>query len=447
MPAVAMADTVERYLSRFETLEKDWAGRDPGWLRPVRKAAIARFVEIGFPTARDEEWRFTKLAPLTNRFFDLPEDGPDSPNLDGAAISARSIPGIEGPLLAFVDGRYAPELSTLPELAGGLRVASLAETLRRDADSLKELLAGKSEANADAFRSLGSAFLQDGAYVRVPAGTVAEAPIRLLFVSSGAADMKAIHLRNLIVAERGSEVTIVQHYLSLRDHDGFTNVGTDVVVGENASVTDYRIEEEGPKAIHVSNLEARLGRDGRFASHAALLGGALVRNNVHPVLDGEGCDCLLNGLYLADGQEQIDNHMRVEHAKPHGSSRQFFRGILDGHARGIFAGRIIVARDAQKTDAKQNNSNLLLSEHAEADSKPQLEIYADDVKCTHGATVGQINEEALFYLRSRGIDEAAARNLLIDAFATECIDRMELESVRDYLKAFLARRLHAGVKE
>jgi Fe-S cluster assembly protein SufD len=242
------------------------------------------------------------------------------------------------------------------------------------------------------------------------------------------------HPRNLIIAEEDSQASIVEDYISLGDGVFFSNVVTELIAGDNAVISHYLIEREGIRALNVSTLLTLQGRSSYVASHSVLVGGALVRNNVHPVLAGEGAECLINGLFIGKGRQHLDNYMLVEHASPHCSSRQFYNGILDDHAHGVFHGRIIVHKDAQKTDAKQTNRNLLLSDNAQIDTKPQLEIYADDVKCTHGATIGQVEEEALFYLRSRGIDEASARGLLLYAFASECLDRMSCAPVREYLQ-------------
>ncbi len=242
------------------------------------------------------------------------------------------------------------------------------------------------------------------------------------------------HPRNLIVAEENSQATIVEDYVSLGTEIAFCNTATELVAGDHAVISHYMIEREHTQAFNISTLRLQQGRASNVASHSVLMGGALVRNNVHPVLAGEGAECLINGLFIGNGRQHLDNYMLVEHASPHCSSRQFYNGILDGHAHGVFHGRIIVHKDAQKTDAKQTNRNLLLSDDAQVDTKPQLEIYADDVKCTHGATIGQMDETALFYLRSRGIDESSARRMLLMAFAGECMDRMRAGAARTHVE-------------
>jgi Fe-S cluster assembly protein SufD len=290
---------------------------------------------------------------------------------------------------------------------------------------------------------LNTAFAEDGAFVHVSRGTFVEQPIYLLFISTAgdsATDAPMMnHPRNLFIVEEGAQVAIVEDYFSLGDTAGsLCNTATELVAKDGAIVSHYMIEREHKQSFNISTLRIEQGRNANVASHSVLLGGGLVRNNVHPVLAGEGSECSINGLFVGNGKQHLDNYMLVEHAKPHCSSRQFYNGILDDSAHGVFHGRIIVHKDAQKTDAKQTNRNLLLSDNAQIDTKPQLEIYADDVKCTHGATIGQIEENALFYLRSRGIDEASARKLLLMAFANECLDRMREDSVRSGIEKLLS---------
>jgi Fe-S cluster assembly protein SufD len=290
---------------------------------------------------------------------------------------------------------------------------------------------------------LNTAFGEDGAYLRVPRGTAIEEPIHLLFISTGTDQPTMSHPRNLLVFEDETEATVVEEYVSLGGGPVLSNSATELVAGENSTISHYMIEREHSEAFNISTLRIQQGRSANVASHSVLLGGGLVRNNVHPVLAGEGGECLINGLFVGYGRQHLDNYMHVEHASPHCSSRQFYNGILDGHAHGVFHGRIVVHKDAQKTDAKQTNRNLLLSDDAQIDTKPQLEIYADDVKCTHGATIGQIEENALFYLQSRGIDEASARRLLLLAFASECVERMKAGAARERVEQLIHGHLLA----
>jgi Fe-S cluster assembly protein SufD len=333
-------------------------------------------------------------------------------------------------------------LSNIGSLPKGVQVGSLAQAF--NSKNVEQHLGRYLNIQRDAFCALNTAYIEDGAYVYVPRRTVVEHPVSLLFISIAGDTPQMSHPRNLIVAEEQSEVNIVEDYVSFGTGVFFSNVVSELVAGAGAVVSHHMLEREDRQAYNISTLRTQQGRDANVSSHSMLLGGALVRNNVHPVLAGEGGDCLINGLFVGSGTQHLDNYMLVEHASPHCSSRQFYNGILDERAHGVFHGRIIVHKDAQKTDAKQTNRNLLLSDDAQIDTKPQLEIYADDVKCTHGATIGQVEENALFYLRSRGIDEASARRLLLLAFASECLERIKNREVRDYVANVVRQSLPAG---
>jgi Fe-S cluster assembly protein SufD len=420
------------WLTAFETLDRRSSG--PAWLQSLRQKAFARFWELGFPTTHDEDWRFTNAAPIACAAFVLPESG------------ARVLPDDIRPYLledtacrlVFVNGCFVPELSDRQSLPANVVATSLAGALESDAAAVERHLARYEDYRDEAFTALNTAFVQDGAYVSIPQKTVLEKPIYLLYVSAGNTVPQMTHPRNLIVVGEQAQAAIVEDYVSLGSGAFFSNVVTELAVGANAAVEHYLVEREDRQAYNVSTLHIQQGRTANVASHSVLLGGALVRNNVHPVLEGEGGECLINGLFIGGGRQHMDNYMKVEHRAPHCASRQFYNGILDGRAHGVFHGRIIVQKGAQKTDAKQTNRNLLLSDDAQIDTKPQLEIYADDVKCTHGATIGQIDEEALFYLRSRGLPDREARGLLLFAFAHECLDRMKSAAVREWLSRSVA---------
>jgi len=274
--------------------------------------------------------------------------------------------------------------------------------------------------------------MEDGGFVYIPSGTVLKTPVHLLYVSTPGDKPSITNPRNLIVSEDNCQADIIEHYVSLDDSTYFSNVVTEMVVGENSTLGHYMLELESKKAFNISTLRVQQARSSNIRSHAILMGGALVRNNVHPVLAGEGCDSLINGLYMSTDRQHMDNYMKVEHVSPHCDSRQLYNGVLDGRSKGVFHGRIIVHKDAQKTDAKQTNRNLLLSDNAQIDTKPQLEIYADDVKCTHGATIGQMDEKAIFYLRSRGISEEDSRDIILSAFTNQTLDSMNVQAVKNY---------------
>jgi Fe-S cluster assembly protein SufD len=430
-------------LDNFEVLEKRLA--QPSWLTELRRQAFAAFSKVGFPTLKDEDWRFTSIAPIANTDFVLGEKAELSPR----ALDQFVLPD-SGARLVFINGHFVPELSSTSVAdAPGVKVMSLREAITNGSALVEIHLARNDAYQGDAFAALNTAFLDDGAFVLVPKNTIVKKPIYVVYVSVGDEQAQMAHPRNLFVAGENSLATFVEDYITLKDpgklnssalRDGqsssgvfFSNVVSEVAAAEGANVEHYLIEREDEQALNVSTLLIRQERSAVVASHSILLGGALVRNNVHPILAGEGADCLINGLFIGRGRQHMDNYMKVEHVAPHCNSRQFYNGILDECARGVFHGRIIVHPNAQRTDAKQTNRNLLLSDNAQIDTKPQLEIYADDVKCTHGATIGQIEEEALFYLRSRGLSEAEARGLLLYAFASESLDRMRSAPVREML--------------
>jgi len=426
----------EKYLEIFDLFSKLSAAAQPRWLQSLRQDAFARFSEIGFPTTHDEDWRFTNVAAVASTPFQLA--GSDLVNKEqlepfGTAQFACC--------LVFVNGLFSHELSNVASLPKGVTVGSLAWQLKNDPAAVEQHLGKYLNTQRDAFASLNTAFLEDGVYVYVPRGVVVDTSIYVLYVTVPGSAPMMNHPRNLIVAEESSQVTVVEDYVSLGEGTTFSNAATELVAGDNANVSHYMIVREGEQAYNFSTLRIQQGRSANVATHSLLLSGALVRNNVHPVLAGEGSECLINGLFMANGRQHMDNYMLVEHASPHCDSRQFYNGILNGQSHGVFHGRIIVHKDAQKTDAKQTNRNLLLSDDAQIDTKPQLEIYADDVKCTHGATIGQVDENALFYLRSRGLAEAAARHVLLLAFANECLDRMNSPQVRDHLEKLVVAGL------
>jgi Fe-S cluster assembly protein SufD len=437
-----VTNETEYYREAFARFEQG-IGEGQAWLRPARRVALARFAELGFPTIHDEDWRFTSVAPIARTPFVPARTG--RMETDPRALAAFTFGGPEGARLVFVNGRYAPGLSSSPRsLPAGLKVMSLAHALTAARDLVEPHLARYADVQQDAFAALNTAFLEDGAFVHIPRGVVLEEPIHCLYVATEAGAPAITHPRNLILAGDDSQAAVVEDYVALTDEVYFSNAVTELVVGQNGVVGHYLIERENPQAYNVSTLRIQQGRSSNVASHSVLVGGALVRNNIHPVLAGEGAECLINGLFMATGRQHMDNYMKVEHAAPHCDSRQFYHGILDGQSRGVFHGRIVVHKGAQKTDAKQTNRNLLLSEEAQIDTKPQLEIYADDVKCTHGATIGQIDEEAVFYLRSRGIALEAARALLLFAFAGESLQRMKVEPIRRHLEALVTAWLPQG---
>ncbi|MGB6134929.1 MAG: Fe-S cluster assembly protein SufD [Acidobacteriaceae bacterium] len=432
MSAVAK---LESWLETFTDAEK--TAPRAAWLKKLREDAFARFLETGFPTTKDEDWRFTNVSAIAKTRFQPAR----ASTLSAGDTAAWRVDDVAATLV-FVNGRYAKELSQTSGLPKGVTVASLGEQIGQHPETLDKHLGRYADTQRDPFVALNTAFIGDGAYVHAARGVVVEAPIYLLYLSTQEDEPTVTHPRNLIVAEDAAQIAVIEDYVSVGDESvAFSNAVTELVAGESAVAQHYLIEREHLKAFNVSTLRIQQGRSANVASHSLLLGGGLVRNNVHPVLAGEGGECLINGLFLGTGRQHLDNFMHVEHAAPHCGSRQFYNGILDEQAHGVFHGRIVVHKDAQKTDAKQTNRNLLLSDDAQIDTKPQLEIYADDVKCTHGATIGQIEENALFYLQSRGIGEADARKLLLMAFAEECVGRMHSAVAREHIEGLIRAHL------
>jgi Fe-S cluster assembly protein SufD len=437
MPQVL--DIKDHYLEVFSRFEKARQADERSLLPELRESAMNRFAELGFPTPRDEEWRFTNIAPLTRTLF-RPASISVPQGLSVAKLETLTYERWDCHRLVFVNAAFAPELSDEPARHKWI-VQSLWEGVEDDTRLIEPFLAKYAIYEDHAFVALNTAFLHDGAFVNIPKGLVVEKPIHLVFVSVPGREATMAHPRTLIVAGVNSQATIVESYVSLGNAAAFTNVVTEIVLEENANIDHYKIQRENPRTFHVATHQVQQGRSSRFSSHSITTGGILARNDVNAVLDAEGCECTLNGLYMATGKQLIDNHTRIDHTKPHCTSHELYKGILDDQARGVFNGKIYVHQDAQKTDAKQTNKTLLLSEDAVINTKPQLEIFANDVKCTHGATVGQLAEEAIFYLRSRGIGWNDARSLLTFAFANDIIGRIKVEPIRAHFEeALLAGR-------
>jgi len=381
-----------------------------------------RFTELGFPTTRDEDWRFTNIAPIAELEFSGTQAD------DTATLEDCVFESLEGPCLVFVNGHFSNKLSNVGTLPEGIEVNNVANT-----DSPEPKMTN------DAFDALNAASFIDGAFIRVADEVTFETPIRVYYLSTGG-DGSTANIRNLIIIGANSKATILESWTGT-DAAYFNNVITELTAGDNAQVEHVKFQNESVTAFHIAGLHATMGRDSHAAHHSIALGGRIARNNIRAHLDGTGLEAVLNGLYLPKGEQLIDHHMVVNHNQPHCDSHEYFNGILDDSARAVFHGRIYVKKGADKTDAKQTNKNLLLSDNATVDTKPQLEIYADDVKCTHGATIGQMNPEQIFYLRARGLSEEEARRMLMHAFAGEIIERIACDPVREELDRLIWNRL------
>ena len=424
--------SVERLVGSYHAWAANGAARVPAWLKDLREDGIARFGDLGFPNMKQEAWRFTSVAPIAEGSFELAKPPADIPQLEDIRPFLLFEAGYR---LVFVDGFFQPSLST-PFFDD---IQSLAHVVTHRQDLVRRHL-GKLAATQDRpFPALNTAFVSDGAFVHVPAKATVTEPIQLLFLASG--KQVVTHPRNLVVLEREARASIVETYASLSDGPYWTNSVTEVVTGDSARVDYYRVQRESPRAYHVAATDTHQGRDSTVNLHAVAFGAALVRHDIGSVMAGPGGTLILNGLYLLANDQHADHHTTIDHAADHCESHEYFNGVLDGRSRGVFTGRIIVRPGAQKTDSKQTNNNLLLSADAHADSQPQLEIYADDVKCTHGSTVGPLDPRALFYLRSRGVGEHDARRLLTYGFAAEILGRMEIAPLRAQLDRLVRERL------
>ena len=394
-------------------------------LRDLRQAAKERFDVLGFPTTKNEDWKFTNLAPFLKTL------GAQAGSAEPLNLAAQPFADLRCPRLVFVNGRFAPELSSAP---AGVKAGSLREAL----DSGGAGQVGRyADFEKNALVALNTAEFEDGALVEIGNGCVLDSPIHLLFVSTGG----AAYPRNLILAGRDSQATILETYLGLGEQPSFTCAVTELVAGDGSVISHLKLQDETTRALHWGMLRVEQGASSNFTSYNIALGAGLARNEIAAVLAGEGAECTLKGLYLATGRQHIDNYTTLDHAREHSTSHELYKGILDGDSHGVFHGRIIVRPEAQKTDAIQRNKNLLLSRGAVINTKPQLEIYADDVRCTHGATVGQVDQEAVFYLRSRGIGLAEARSLLTVAFTGEILEGIPVEVIRSRLATAISARL------
>jgi Fe-S cluster assembly protein SufD len=424
--------TTSNFLAAFEAQRRS----EPAWLAERRRLAIERFSLLGFPTAKNEEYKYTSLARLDKTAWS--EATPAAP--DESVLAAADYQGLEGPRAVFVDGRFSEALSNLSSLPEGLKVDSIAALLASDPAPLEGHLTRYADFEDHATTALNTALFSDGAFIQIADKAVLDQPLQLVWLASGEAGTVS-HPRTLIHAGRQSQAQVIETYISLAGGAHWTNPVTEIVSEEAARVEHFKVQQESLEAIHTGRIELLEERNGYISSISLSLGAAVARNDIRITLDDEGCECALDGLFVVSGKQHVDHHTVIDHAKAHCNSHQLYKGVLAGEAHGVFNGKIIVRQDAQKTDAIQNNKNLLLSTKAEINTKPQLEIDANDVRCTHGATVGQLDRDALFYLRTRGIPEQQARNLLVYAFAADLLDRITVEPLKQHFERLLLRTL------
>jgi Fe-S cluster assembly protein SufD len=431
------------YAGAFRELAARAAEGEPAWVARLREGAFERFEELGFPTTDEEEWKYTNVAPVARAEF-KPAEGPTK--LEGAAVAPFVSAEARGSCLVFVDGVFRRELSSLEALPEGVVAEDLGEALAGErAGVLWEHLGRLSGEGSDAFSALNTAFLGGGAFLYAPGGVESGAPVQLLFLSTAGAEA-ATFPRVLVVAERDGRLDLIETYASTGGAAYLTNAVVEVFVGEGARVSHYKVQDEGAAAFHVASTRAELSRSASYDLTTVTLGAQLSRHNIEVLLEGEGAECRVDGLYIVGAGQHTDTHSLIDHRVPNCASRQNYKGILDGRSRAVFNGRVFVREEARGTDAEQSNKNLLLSREARVDTKPQLEIYNDDVKCSHGATVGQLEEEELFYLISRGLHTDLARNLLTYGFAEEVVAKIKFGSIRAQLDGAILNRLHARLE-
>ncbi|HIC51123.1 MAG TPA: Fe-S cluster assembly protein SufD [Candidatus Marinimicrobia bacterium] len=433
-----MPDTIDKYRQQFQKLTESLDGQI-SITRELRHQAMDRFSELGFPTTRMEAWRETDVSRLAKRGYGL---APDKPfEISKTDIDRFLIDPLHASTVVIVDGNYSAELSFTQEVASKAGIIKQFSEVAKRNSILKSTLGSLASFDDDAFVAFNTAFMSNGILIHIPKGKIIPKPIHILYLTTAHDKEVMFHHRNLIILEEGSEATIIEHYASLDESPSLTNVVTEMTIGQNAVLRHVKIQEESDVLDHMATTQALVYSDAILTTSIFAVGARLGRNDLRITLAGEGAECSVSGLVLASGKQHLDNHTLIDHKAPNCTSRELIKGIHAGSSRGVFNGRVIVRKDAQKTNADQSNKNLLLSDKALVNSNPQLEIYADDVRCTHGSTTGQLDEEAIFYLRSRGLDIQTAQGLLINGFANEIIDRVQIGGVNIYLYRILSNWL------
>ncbi len=465
---MASQSTAERYKAAFEAQRGELAGNGLPWLASMRDDGIARFGDLGFPGKKNEDWKYTNVSSIAGTEFALPDVAVAAARraVIAAAVAALPVAKREQreqsepsekaakaePVLVFVDGRFAADLC-VDAAIDGVRVESLAALLGQGDGAVEKAFGQCLDVGSHGFAALNAAFAADGAVVIISKGTTAERTVHVMhYVTAGAASISPMaptvsHARNIVVAEAGSRARVVEHYGGDLAATGLTNVVTELIIADDAHLSHAVVQSAPAGASHIHRVEARLARGSNLQSHVVTLGAELSRTEVRVVLDGEGAECTLDGLYALADDQHADHHTVIDHAAPHTNSRELYKGVIDDDARGVFTGRIIVRPDSQHISADQANRNLLLADGAVAEARPQLEIYADDVKCSHGCTVGRLNEESMFYMRQRGVGETEARRLLTVAFAGEVLEELGDEELAQALRKQLGRKLQKNPAE
>ena len=431
-------DLKTQLIADFKTAEGRMNGEAKSAVHQIRQQALERFDKLGFPTIRHEEWKYSNVKNLVNQAFEFNA----VTNFSAKDLEEMSIPNLEGNILYFINGIYNTELSTIISPDSELQILTFAEAAKTQPELVEQYFNKYSDYQDNAFTALNTAFAQNGVFVHVPDNKVVAQPIIMRFISDARTLNVASQPRNLIVVGKRSEVQIAEAYRSFGENASFTNAVTEFVVGEEANVHYYKVQNESDKSYHIGTTSVLQAGKSVFTANTVTANGGFVRNNLNIKIDGEYAEANMFGLYIPNGKQHIDNHTAVDHAKPNSNSNELYKGILKGKSTGVFNGKIFVRQDAQKTNAFQSCKNVLLSEDASMNTKPQLEIWADDVKCSHGTTTGQLNDDALFYMQARGISKDTARALLTLAFAQDVIDKFEIVAIKEYLQALIEEKIY-----
>lgn len=424
------------YINTFKSFEESLNGESLLPVHQIRKDAISKFSELNFPTLKDEEWKYTNLTPLLNFSFKQA----NRVNIKHEEIEKYLFDNNDFITLVFVNGYLDKSLSNIPKELEGLQIKHLADAIKENSEEVNKYLTRFALYDNNIFTALSTAFINEGAFISVEKNAIIEKPIQLLYITSAENEI-ITNPRNLFIAKENSQVKIVETYASLCDNVNFTNVVTEVIVEESAVVEHIKFQHENLKSFHISRLEVELEKTSNYASYNICIGASIARTDINAKFNGSNAECTLNGLYLTEENQLVDNHTLIDHAKPHCNSYERYKGVMDGSSRAVFNGKVMVRQDAQKTNAFQENKNILLSDDAMVNTKPQLEIFADDVKCSHGATIGQLDAEALFYLRARGFSSELARTTLIYAFASNVVHSISIPEVRHRLENILEEKL------
>jgi Fe-S cluster assembly protein SufD len=427
----------DQLLAAFQSNEERMNGESKTPLHQVRRAALHQFDLLGFPTIRHEEWKYSNVANLLKEAFDLDSTS----TLTADDLGSLQIPNLDGNILIFVNGIYRADLSRVVSPPEQVQITSLAVASKADPDFIGSHFARYADYQDNAFTALNTAMASDGVVIRVPANTTVEQPIILRFITDARERNIASQPRNLVIVGKNAEVTMAESYRTLGSRTSFVNVVTEISLDRDARMQYYKVQDETDNAYHIGTTQVNQSDNSHFYSATVTLNGNFVRNNLNIVLNGQHAEAFMYGLYMPNGRQHVDNHTLVDHAMPNSYSSELYKGVLDDNGTGVFNGKIYVRPDAQKTNAYQSCKNVVLSSGASMNTKPQLEIYADDVKCSHGTTTGQLNDEALFYMQSRGIPKDAARTLLLYAFVQDVVSQIKIQPIREYLEGVVAQKL------